>query len=85
MEAPLNVVGEIELRLVASATAADTAWIATLSHAGRRAQSGTPALWIPRWEEACTPTSGNCCFPRGSLCVSSEYAELQKFRWSKWR
>jgi uncharacterized protein len=29
---PLNVVGEIELRLVASATAADTAWLATLQH-----------------------------------------------------
>ena len=30
LDAALDVVGEIELRLVASATAADTAWIATL-------------------------------------------------------
>lgn len=34
MKAPLDVVGEIELRLVASATAADTAWIATLQDVG---------------------------------------------------
>ena len=32
LTAPLDVVGDIELRLIASATAADTAWIATLQH-----------------------------------------------------
>jgi uncharacterized protein len=32
MTEPVDVVGDIELRLIASATAADTAWIATLQH-----------------------------------------------------
>ncbi|WP_319432596.1 CocE/NonD family hydrolase [Mycobacterium sp. RTGN5] len=44
---PIDVVGDIELRLVASATAADTAWMATLEHlAADGTSSGVTAGWL---------------------------------------
>lgn len=44
---PIDVVGNIELRLIASATALDTAWIATLEHlAADGAASAETAGWL---------------------------------------
>jgi predicted acyl esterase len=44
---PLDVVGDVELRLVASATAIDTAWIATLQHvAADGTASDVTAGWL---------------------------------------
>ncbi|KAA0112035.1 CocE/NonD family hydrolase [Mycolicibacterium sp. P1-5] len=49
LDEPLDIVGDIELRLVASATAADTAWIVTLSDVG---PDGTAAPVTAGWLRA---------------------------------
>jgi predicted acyl esterase len=49
LSAPIDVVGDIELRLVASATAADTAWMATLEHV---AADGTASRVTAGWLRA---------------------------------
>ena len=47
LETDVDIVGEIELRLVASATAADTAWIATLQDVARDGEvTDVTAGWL---------------------------------------